>query len=199
MPAAGVPQLPEYLSFSDISVDIAVRIDHLPAPDEKIAVQPMGEFPGGMAANAACAFAVLGGRAGVVSTVGRDSHAEFALADLASRGVDTQWVYSVNEPTFWTLALLTHDGDKSLLEFPMPDPAAKYEHFEWSALEGVRFIHVVADEGKPALAILAEARRRGITTALDLETLGLDVPCLDELLGLTDVLFVNSEIGRAHV
>ncbi len=197
MPSVESVQVPEYLAFSDISVDVAVRIPHLPEADEKIGVLPMGQYPGGMAANAACAFAALGGRAGVVSTVGRDEHATFALADLAARGVDTRWVYPVDEPTFWTLALLGKDGDKTLLEFPMPSPAAKYEHFDLTALDGVRFIHVVADEGEPSLPVMTEARRRGITTGLDLETLGLDVPCLDDLLSLTDVLFVNSAAARA--
>jgi len=197
VPASEARATPEYLAFSDISVDIAVRIPHLPALDEKIGVEPKGEYPGGMAANAACAFAALGGRSGVVSTVGRDDHAAFALADLASRGVDTRWVHPVDEPTFWTLALLVEDGDKTLLEFPMPSPAAKYEHFDLSALEGVSFIHVVADEGEPSLGVLSEARRRGITTALDLETLGLEVPCLRELLAQTDILFVNSAAARA--
>ena len=197
MPTVEAGLTPEYLAFSVISVDIAVRIPHLPAADEKIGVQPLGEYPGGMAANAACAFAALGGRAGVVSTVGRDDHASFALADLASRGVDTRWVHSVDEPTFWTLALLVEDGDKTLLEFPMPSPAAKYEHFDSSALEGVKLIHIVADEGEPSLGVLSEARRRGITTALDLETLGLDVPCLGEMLAQTDILFINAAAARA--
>lgn len=196
MPTDGEAPALEYLAFSAICVDIAVRIHHLPAADEKIAVQPMGQYPGGMAANAASAFAALGGRAGVVSTVGRDVHARFSLADLASRGVDTRWVHAVEEPTFWTLALLTANGDKTLLEFPMPSPAAKYKHLDREALDGIAFIHVVADEGEPSLAVLAEARRRGITTALDLETLGLDMPCLNDLLGLTDVLFVNSAAAR---
>ncbi len=197
MPRTAQPGAPEYLTFSDISVDLAVRIPHLPAPDEKIAVVPAGEYAGGMAANAACAFAALGGRAGVVSAVGDDDHGSFSLADLAARGVDTRWVCKVDEPTFWTLALLGQDGDKTLLEFPMPAPALKYREFEFAALEGVRFIHVVADEGAPALGVLAEARRRGITTALDLETLGLEVPELNELLALTDVLFVNTAAARA--
>jgi ribokinase len=188
---------PEYLAFSEIGVDVAVRIQHLPAADEKIGVRPVGEYPGGMAANAACAFAALGGRAGVVSTIGRDDHATLALADLAARGVSTRWVHAVDEPTFWTLALLSDDGNKSLLEFPMPSPGAKYEHFDASALDGVAFIHVVADEGESALGVMSEARSRGITTALDLETPGLDVPCLGRLLGQTDILFINAAAARA--
>ncbi len=196
MTTSAQSKTPEYITFSDISVDIAVRIPHLPAPDEKIAVEPLGEYPGGMAANAACAFSALGGRAGVVSAIGDDAHGKFSLADLEARGVDTRWVYTVAEPTFWTLALLGHDGDKSLLEFPMPAPALKYEQFDTASLDGVSFIHVVADEGAPALGVLAEARRRGITTALDLETLGLEVPRLTELLALTDVLFVNTAAAQ---
>nr|MBA3959270.1 hypothetical protein [Chloroflexota bacterium] len=88
---------------------------------------PIGEYAGGMAGNAASAFSRLGGAAGVVSTVGDDARGRMAVYDLHSRGVDTKWICLVDEPTLWTIALLTTEGDRTLLEFPAPAPDAKYE------------------------------------------------------------------------
>ncbi len=187
---------PEYLAFGTISVEVAVRVEHLPAAGEKITLDPIGEYPGGMAANAASAFAALGGRAGVVATIGDDEHGRASVADLARRGVDTRWVQTVREPTFHTIALVNRAGDTALLEFPIPLPGRAYECLEPRAFDGLRFIHVVASDGAPALGVLQEARRRGITTALDLEAFGLQVPCLGELLKETDILFVNSTGAR---
>lgn len=195
-PAVTPGDAPEYLAFGTISVEVAVRLEHLPSPGEKITLEPIGEYPGGMGANAASAFAALGGRAGVVATVGDDDHGRASLVDLARRGVDTRWVQTVGEPTFHTLALVSETGDTALLEFPIPEPERAYECLEPRALDGLRFVHVVASEGAPALGILREARRRGITTALDLEAFGLLVPCLDDLLKETDILFVNGTGAR---
>lgn len=187
---------PEYLALGTISVEVAVRVAHLPSAGEKVRLEPIGEYPGGMAANAASAFAALGGRAGAAGTIGHDDHARASLADLARRGVDTRWVQSVDEPTFHTIALVGPRGDTALLEFPIPEPGRVYECLESSALDGLRFLHVVASEGAPALDVLREARRRGVTTALDLEAFGLEVPCLAELLAEADVLFVNLSGAR---
>lgn len=188
---------PEYLAFGTISVEVAVRVERLPAAGEKISLDPIGEFPGGMAANAAAAFSTLGGAAGVASTIGDDAYGRASLADLASRGVDTRWVQTVPEPTFHTIALVSQSGDSALLEFPIPAPERTYECLEPGAFEGLRFIHVVASEGAAALGVLREARGRGITTALDLEAFGLQVPCLAQLLEETDILFVNQS-GAQH-
>lgn len=188
---------PEYLAFGTISVEIAVHVDHLPSAGEKITLEPIGEYPGGMGANAASSFAALGGRAGVAATIGDDAHGRASLADLARRGVDTRWVQTVLEPTFHTIALVSRAGDTALLEFPIPEPDQAYGRLEQRAFDGLRFIHVVASEGAPALGVLQEARRRGITTAVDLEAFGLQVPCLGELLKETDILFVNA-MGARH-
>ena len=188
---------PEYLAFGTISVEIAVHVEHLPSAGEKITLEPIGEYPGGMAANAASAFAALGGRAGVAATIGDDEHGRASAADLARRGVDTRWVQTVREPTFHTIALVSRAGDTALLEFPIPAPGRAYECLEQRAFDGLRFIHVIASDGAPALGVLREARRRGITTALDLEAFGLQVQCLGELLKETDILFVNST-GAQH-
>lgn len=187
----------EYLAFSGVTVDLAVRVPHVPQAGERIGLLPIGEYAGGMAGNAASAFARLGGAAGVVSTVGHDARGRMAVDDLRARGVATEWIRSVDEPTLWTIALLTAEGDRTLLEFPAPAPDAKYEQFRSEALDGVRFIHVGASEGASALPVMEEARRRGTTVALDLESLGVEITAAPELLAAADIVFVNARAAQA--
>ena len=187
----------EYLAFSGVTVDLAVRVPHVPQVGERIGMLPIGEYAGGMAGNAASAFSRLGGAAGVVSTVGEDARGRMAVDDLRSRGVDTKWICLVDEPTLWTIALLTTGGDRTLLEFPAPAPDAKYERFQPEALDGVRFIHVGASEGVSALPVMEEARRRGATVALDLESLGVEIAAIPKMLATSDVVFVNARAARA--
>ena len=191
------PRRLEYLAFSGVTVDLSVRVPRVPRPGERIGMVPLGEYPGGMAGNAAAAFARLGGTAGVVSTVGDDAPGRVAVEDLRARGVDTTWICTVDEPTLWTIALLTAGGERTLLEFPVPAPHAKYERFQLEVLEGVRFIHVGASEGASALPVMEEARRRGVTVALDLESLGVEIAAVPELLAASDVVFVNKHAARA--
>ena len=77
----------ELVAFGDISIDVAVRIPHLPLPDEKLWVEIIGDQQGGMGANAAAAFAALGGRAALVTAVGNDARGQAAIDDLQRRGL----------------------------------------------------------------------------------------------------------------
>ena len=65
-------------------------------------------------------------------------------------------------------------------------------------LEGVRVAYTVGAEGRHACRLFAECRRRGVTTALDVETADLrDVLTLRELLAQTDLLFAPAGYARA--
>lgn len=197
MTGTAAARSPEYLAFSGVTIDLAVRVPHVPQPGERIGMVPLGEYAGGMAGNAASAFAMLGGAAGVVSTVGDDVRGRIAVDDLRARGVGTTWICTVGEPTLWTIALLTPEGDRTLLEFPVPVPEAKYKRFPAVALEGVRFIHVGASEGASALPVMEQARRHGATVALDLESLGVEIAAIPKMLAASDVVFVNARAIRA--
>ena len=56
-----------------------MSIDHLPQADEKLWVEPVGDFSGGMMGNAAVTVASLGISAGVVALIGNDARGEIVL------------------------------------------------------------------------------------------------------------------------
>jgi ribokinase len=179
------------VAFGDISVDVAVEIPRLPRPDEKLWVEIVGEYPGGMGANAAAAFAALGGRAALVASVGDDDRGLLSLDDLSRRGVDLAAVAHLHGPTFWTLALLGANGEKSLLQFATPALHVPWASVDWSVLDGATFAHTVADEGDENLRLISEAQQRGVRVSVDIEPVALTTAARDQLLGGVEVVFTT--------
>ncbi|MBA3687535.1 MAG: carbohydrate kinase family protein [Chloroflexi bacterium] len=181
----------ELVAFGDISMDVAVEIPRLPGPDEKLWVEIVGEYPGGMGANAAAAFAALGGRAALVASVGDDERGTRALAELTERGVDLAGVAHLDAATFWTLALLAERGEKSLLQFATPALRVPWASVDWSILDGAMFAHTIADEGDGNLRLIAEARQRGVMVSVDIEPVTLEAEMRDQLLRGAQVVFTT--------
>lgn len=70
-----------------LTVDLVHRVARHPGADEKITATAQDVAAGGPAANAAVTFAVLGGRATLLTSAGRHPLALSATADLAEHGV----------------------------------------------------------------------------------------------------------------
>ena len=192
------PGPPELVSFADISIDVVVRVSRLPRRDEKESATLVGEFPGGMGANVAAAFVTLGGSAALVSSIGNDERGRQSLADLQAIGVDVGHVVTTEDSTFWTLALLDAQGEKSLVEFSTQASSPQWDQIEWSLLDGAKVAYTVGAEGRHACRLFYECRERGITTALDIESADLaDEPTLRTLLKRTDLLFAPARYAQA--
>jgi ribokinase len=185
------PDVPEYLAFGDLAVDSVARIDHFPRADEKLWVEPAGDFPGGMMGNAAAAAAALGRSTGVVALVGSDDRGRIVMEGLRTRGIDTRFVVEVDARTFWTLSLTVVSGDRTLIQFPTPAFGVDLERFDLTVLGRTRWVHTIAEGGGFVPPLLREARLAGVTTSLDLEypsILGAD---LDAVCPDVDVAFLN--------
>ena len=183
----------EFLSVGDIGVDIIARVDHLPSLGEKLWVDVASAYPGGMAANAAAVYAALGGPAGIVGRVGSDSHGIISLADLEARGVDTRYVEQGPDPTFWTVALATPSGQRSLIQFETPALWAQPAGGEIDAMA----IHTMAEQGDHVLPLLRAAQGKPVTVSIDIESPAVHQDNLTRLVALVDVAFVNTEAARA--
>lgn len=181
----------ELVAFGDISIDVAVQIPRLPEPDEKLWVEIVGEYAGGMGANAAAAFAALGGRAALVASVGDDERGARALRELSERGIDLAGVAHLQAPTFWTLALLGANGEKSLLQFATPALQVPWGSVDWSILDGATFAHTIADEGDNNLRLIGEAKQRGVRVSVDVEPVELAPEMRDQLLGGVEVVLTT--------
>lgn len=129
---------------------------------------------GGCALNTASALVRLGSRASVVGKVGTDPFGDFLLTLLDTRGVDGRGVVrDPTVPTSATVALVSADGERTFLHTPGANARLRAEELDPAILYGGRCLHVAGAlvmedlDGEPFAAILAEARRRGLTTSLD--------------------------------
>ena len=187
----------EFLSVGDIGVDIIAQVDHLPSPGEKLWVDVASAYPGGMAANAAAVYAALGGSAGIVGRVGPDSHGIISLADLEARGVDTRYVEQVPDPTFWTVALSTPGGQRSLVQFATPALWARPAADDMDAMVRAAAIHTMAEQGDHVLPLLQAAEGKPAMVSIDIESPAVHQDNLTRLVALVDVAFVNTEAAHA--
>jgi sugar/nucleoside kinase (ribokinase family) len=189
-------EMPDYLVFGDLGVDSVAKLDHLPQPDDKIWVEPAGDFPGGMMGNSVATAASLGIRAGVVALIGDDSRGALVLAALRDRGVETRFVRVIEAPTFWTLSLTVPSGDRALIQFPTTAFGADWT-FDRAQLNGVRWVHTVAEQGDPVAGLLRDAQSAGAVTSLDIEYPYVLSPDLPELVASVDVAFCNSTAAES--
>lgn len=189
--------VPEFLAFGDLGVDSVARIDHLPRPDEKLWVEPLGDRPGGMMGNAAATVAALGCSAGVAGLLGTDGRGTFVLEALRDRGVETRFVRRIEATTFWTLSLTTPSGDRTLIQFPTPAFGAAWDGFDVKLLGDVRWVHTTAEQGETVAEILGAAKQAGATTSLDIEHPFVLREDLMELVRDVDVAFLNAAAAEA--
>lgn len=159
----------DLLAFGDPCVDVAIAVDEAPRFGEKLLGRPLGSFAGGTTANAACAFARLGGRAAVYGRVGDDAHAALVRHSLQDFGVDTQHLRA--EPgcaTGSVIALIPPSGERSLIVMPMaPAPLQAAELA--AALRQSRVFYAMPYDLPEFIAASRLARENGALVAIDLE------------------------------
>jgi sugar/nucleoside kinase (ribokinase family) len=83
----GTKRRPAGLFVGLCTLDVIQLVDHVPGPDEKLTSRDQRVAAGGPAANAAAVFGHLGGRARLLTGLGRHPLALAAMADLTDLGV----------------------------------------------------------------------------------------------------------------
>ena len=78
----------ELMSLGARVQDVLYKVDRLPGNGELSVIKNVGVREGGVAANFAVAFSHLGGRAGIITVLGRDEVGRWLLSRLKEEGVD---------------------------------------------------------------------------------------------------------------
>jgi ribokinase len=100
-----------------INLDLVVRAERLPRPGETVSGARFSRVPGGKGANQAVAAARLGADVALIGCVGRDGHAEEALAGLREAGVEERWL-AMDAPTGIALITVDADGETTIVVAP---------------------------------------------------------------------------------
>ncbi len=194
LPGTGAgPREWDILGVGDIDVDVFLKVDRLPARDDKVLSSLLGEFPGGMTANVCCAASRLGARCGMVGLVGDDPYGATALAGLAAFDVDTSLVRVIRGGrTFFCIVLLDGSGEKALTAVNT-DCRLPRRDIDPDVFARARLVHILGDDGPFIEWAAGQARRRGALVSVDMEasTTERGVKALESLLSRVDVVFLN--------
>ena len=142
--------------------------------DGETTVAGICETIGGGGANSACAAAALGGKIRFVGKVGSDALGERLRLAMEKHGVRTCLTRDAKCQTGTTVALGFETGQRHFLSSLPNNHSLTFDDLDLSALEGcahllradVWFSESMLAEGNRRL--LAEARRRGLVTSLDI-------------------------------
>ncbi len=102
-------------SFGSVNVDHVYSVPHLPAPGETLAAQALSTMLGGKGANQSVAAALAGAEVRHIGAVGADGR--WAVAELASYGVDVTHVAEVDHPTGHAIISVDAAGENAILLF----------------------------------------------------------------------------------
>jgi ribokinase len=186
---------PAALFVGDISVDLTMTVDHVPAPDEKVHVAGMIEGPGGVVANASVAAARAGARVRLLTRVGDDPAGRLAVESVRAAGVSVDAGHA-DGGTCRVVVLIEPHGEKRLLLYPGASMYPSSEQVAGQSLAGVGWIHTAVYDPRAAIALIERSRAAGIPWSVDLEPVTIP-DGIEAIAGFVDgaeAVFVN---GRA--
>jgi len=170
--------------IGSVNLDLMIRCETLPQPGETVLGAQFTASPGGKGANQALAARRLGAEVKLFAKVGRDAHADQALALLRANGVDLTACSQVDYlPTGVALINVAADGENQIVVAPGANAdlkAADLPDRIDTALIGQLEI--------PVPALDAAVQRCSGFISLNLAPA---CPLPDSLLGAADLLIVN--------
>jgi sugar/nucleoside kinase (ribokinase family) len=153
---------------------VGAAIDALPKKGTLELIDRIELHTGGNAANTGAALAKLGVPVAVLGKVGADGFGDYMADALARHGVVTSGIRrDPTAPTAATIVTVHSDAERSFLHVAGANATLTADDVDWSAAEGAKIFYVAglqlmtALEGDGVAAVLAEAKRRGMVTALD--------------------------------
>lgn len=150
-------------------VDHRFWVDTFPPRRGRTAVERYRLDLGGPAAVASIAITSLGGRARLVSRVGRDDAGEQAAAMLERAGIDTSLMQEQDSATTAVSAVIVApDGKRYILPFPGNLKSTAPE-IQPESLDGIDVVLTDSRWPRHALAYAEAARRQQIPVIVDLD------------------------------
>ncbi len=147
-----------------------------PAGDRQSRVERFAYLPGGNATNFALAFAALGGRTGLVVSLGKDWAGDVLRTAYREGSVETRLRLSRANGTGTTMAVTFSDGTRHLITAPGANADLQLSDVPGPWISGTRHLHRAGYWwasgliGAPTVRLLARARAAGATTSLDIST-----------------------------
>ncbi|MDP9796721.1 sugar/nucleoside kinase (ribokinase family) [Catenuloplanes nepalensis] len=172
------------------TLDVIQSVERVPGPNEKVTALRQTVAAGGPATNAAVTFAHLGGRATLLTGVGRHPLAAGVRADLAACRVGVRDLTPGHDgpPSVSSILVTAATGARAVASTNAA--GAHLVPPDDLDLDGVSAVQVDGHHPALAEAVLTAARRRGIPTILDA---GSWKDGTERLLPLADVVAASAD------
>ncbi len=162
------------LVVGDANADLSAALRRFPAEGDDAPIAMLGWGSGGSAANVATALALIGAQARLLARTGRDPAADVALRVAHGAGVDLGLIQRDDGlATGLCFAAISPGGERTFFSFrganvqlELPGGADPLEGAGWLHIAGHALLE--GPQRATALALAAEARRRGTPISLDL-------------------------------
>ena len=175
------------------TLDIIQSVERVPASNEKVAALDFLVVAGGPAANAAVAFAHLGGRPTLATALPAHPLTEPIVSDLQHCGVDLTIAATYPGPPITASILVTQaTGDRAVISPTAAATAGNPTPTDLPALDGVGAVLIDGYFRAIAAPIAAAARERGIPVILDA---GSVKHYTDEVVRMADIAIVSADFA----
>ncbi len=194
------------LSMGNLNLDIYVKTDAIPRPDESVDAYETYMGGGGSAANFSVAVARLGLGSRFLGSVGNDQFGDMLIKELESEGVDTRFIKRIShEKTGTVIVIVGLDGSKRMIRYSGgANLGLTPNDITDEVMNGVSHVHVAL--GRTEIIEMAKriAKSMGLTVSVDggtpLARKGLDV--IRDVMNNVDIWFMNSfearELGHSE-
>jgi ribokinase len=194
--------VPALTTVGHVSVDFIARLDRLPSPEERVMGQEILKAVGGPAANVAAFAAGLSDRwklaSSLLTVVGNDVDSDWAVTELARRGVETLTPSGRREGRLArALVLVEPDGRRTIVAEPVSVGAVELDLFLAAHTRPGRpwCVHFEGFQVPAQLSRVRAARKAGFRTSMD--TTGLPGPWVaahrKEIFASFDVVVIQQE------
>ena len=178
------------------TLDVVQRVDHVPAPDEKLVAGGLDVTFGGPAANAAATAVALGAPAVLVTALGSGPVARLVRDELAAAGVRVIDLAAgvPGDPPVSTVLITAATGQRAVASTNAtlrPDDLGPAAAQVVDVLDGAGAVLVDGHHLAAGLALAGAARRRGLVVLADA---GSWKPGLERLLALVDVAICSADL-----
>ncbi|WP_084019898.1 carbohydrate kinase family protein [Vulcanisaeta thermophila] len=195
---------PHVLSIGHLNLDIYMKVDNIPRPDEAVDAYETYTGGGGSGANFSVAISRLGLRSRFLGSVGNDQFGDVLIDELRREGVDVRFIKRVShDRTGTVLVLVGLDGSKRMIRYAGANLGLTPDDITSDVLEGVSHVHVALGRVEIIDMVKRLSKSLGVTMSVDggspLAKKGLDV--ISEVMSGVDVWFMNSfearELGKS--
>jgi ribokinase len=175
-----------------LNMDLVVQVPEIPKPGETVLGSNFGAFPGGKGANQAVAAARLGAAVTMIGQVGDDSYGKTLVANLASEGVNTEYIYiDGNNATGVAMITVDERGQNSIAVASGANYSLTAEHIQ-SAWEKIGEIDILIMPLETPIETICEAAKLAKDQNVRVVLNPAPARSLDpDLLSMVDILIPN--------